>query len=766
MKLRRTTLVLLLAALSGLARGATIDFEDLAVDKVIGRKYVRFGVVFSTSVFIQRFDGHRTAPAPHSGYQVAYKFQPEFGAGPMTLTFLSAQQRVSFFGCSYDQNVQGIAKAFDSNGSVIAQDGPKPLAGGACADQFQLTVAGPSIMSVEFLVFDNQSRVGSLGIDDLTIEGDPPPAVPTGVPAVSIDSMAEGELFDSPHANLAGSVTGEGLPQTVQVQVEPLRRPGDLSPGKLSTVPLTGTGIKRGFAASIDLEVGKQTITVTAENSGGIDGSASVSVFNLPQLIRDATGALGALQWAVGNPTCKVAIYAAGGLATDGSTSFHINPDLIPKYSAWIKARAAYGASTDQFCPTENPRPVFGQIIAQNFRGGRMYSDPVRGVIFVPGVFAGAIDTLGGEGVTGAPLADPTRSWTAGTWLFQQFLRAEGGLPSTLEIKGSPPELWVHRQGGDLVILKNAGLSLGPSTATITEHFPCNANEGPCAVTHSSSAPPSVSDAKNQFCKGTTFSLLPPPAGPDEWVPITGSQTQAIPVLGWVAESRPSDCDDIASHEFPYTSSCPGSVWADWDLFVHPIDPYRNILAGNSRLEIEFEYFTAQDFFVIHGGQPLVGDLYFAAGRWIIDCGHDDYSSEIHPPFLTASIRTEGGLATPITKASIWVNGYYRGDAPLEVLLFPPPRPAPNAFMVVSRTLTQDAAVGLDVISTSDPEFADPQFSSFVRARFSAAQRPANLGWAGILHFMGGREYEGDWTIGWQTEPAFSIAGLSSWWWP
>src|SRR5439155_5315974 len=35
-------------------------------------------------------------------------------------------------------------------------------------------------------------------------------------------------------------------------------------------------------------------------------------------------------------------------------------------------------------------------------------------------------------------------------------------------------------------------------------------------------------------------------------------------------------------------------------------------------------------------GQP--GDLLIAMGRWIIDCGHTDYASEIHPPSILGNI--------------------------------------------------------------------------------------------------------------------------------
>jgi hypothetical protein len=768
--MNRAITMLVFVGLLGLgttaARAApiTIDFEDLPVDQTIGIKYIRNGVVF-TGAFIDTADGHRTSPAAHSGLHVAHHFQPEFGAGPMVIEFRSAQTHVFFFGGSAQDtgNVTGTATAFDAGGRMIAQDGPKPLTPSICATLFDLRVGSASISRVEFIALLSSIAIDT-AMDDLGFEGNAAPPVPTDTPSVNINSFANGEMIDAASDTLGGTVTGEGLPAEVMVAIDRQRPPGDETPPDILSIPLIGTGTTRNFSSPIRLSLGGQTITVTAENEGGLDGKSSVSIINLPSVIRDGAGSLGALAWAWNAVHCRIAVYASGALATDNVNQFRIDSTMLPKWTAWVLAKSHSGVDHDLFCPTENPRTAIAPTIAQNFRGGRLYFDQIKGALFVPGVFAQAIDTLGGEAATGVPQADPQTSPVAHVWVFQRFARGPTGLPSALEIKGDPPELWVERQGGDLTVLASAGLSLSNSTASISEFFPCSDRQGPCNVVRASSAG-RVLDAEHRFCKGTTFGLRPPPAGPDEWVPILGNHTQAVPLLGWVTESRPAGDDDQATHEFPQTHSN-GHIWSDWDMFVHPIDPFRDLLAGNNFMEVEFEYYPVQHFFVINGGQPLAGDLYFAAGRWIIDCGHDDFASEIHPPFAMAIIRTIGAPSNPTTWAAIWVNGYYRGDAPIEFRLFPPPRPVPNAFMVVSRPGSSDAAVDVSVIESTNPDFTDSDFSSFVRARFSSTQRPANIGWGGLLPFMSGREYAGIWTIGWETHAEFPVASLSQVWWP
>jgi hypothetical protein len=93
-------------------------------------------------------------------------------------------------------------------------------------------------------------------------------------------------------------------------------------------------------------------------------------------------------------------------------------------------------------------------------------------------------------------------------------------------------------------------------------------------------------------------------------------------------------------------------------------------------------------------GSPAVGDLFFGAGRWIIDCGHNTYRSELHPVFMYSKMKTVTGIIDPFTglplndpfgvsppRADVWVNGWFPGGDgnAIEFDIFPPPRPSPTA---------------------------------------------------------------------------------------
>jgi hypothetical protein len=113
---------------------------------------------------------------------------------------------------------------------------------------------------------------------------------------------------------------------------------------------------------------------------------------------------------------------------------------------------------------------------AQDFDGGRIYSHPTIGAFSVPSVFVDAIDKRGGEEATGLPIAEPTSSpGIMQTWLFQRFTRPDHPdlVPSTLEIRSTPPRLWIERQPSTLPV---------PTTGTVYEDFPCAGNLGPCMV--------------------------------------------------------------------------------------------------------------------------------------------------------------------------------------------------------------------------------------------------------------------------------------------
>lgn len=57
--------------------------------------------------------------------------------------------------------------------------------------------------------------------------------------------------------------------------------------------------------------------------------------------------------------------------------------------------------------------------------------------------------------------------------------------------------------------------------------------------------------------------------------------------------------------------------------------------------------------------RPAFGDRVAIFGRWIVDCGHDDFHTEIHPPLLLARAQAFPGIKEPDTTQSNEVKKYF-----------------------------------------------------------------------------------------------------------
>ena len=355
-------------------------------------------------------------------------------------------------------------------------------------------------------------------------------------------------------------------------------------------------------------------------------------------------------------------------------------------------------------CPTSPERRVESeQVLRQDFQRGRIYAERTR-AFYVPTVFAQAVDLHGGEMKIGIPVSDPTTSSGASqTWLFQRFRRPGRPNPeATLEIRGTRPRLFVQRRADDPHIPVP-----GPHSPTIVDEHACAGNLGPCDLDL-----PVVNRLQDigRFCNHKHFKWdeaaealldrLPVTSidtDPPEWAAIAGHHVLTR-MSGIVLEAKHAVGDLPLTHEFSF--DCPKNLafqigkWAkngeppfcpsDWDVYVAPLRGYRGVLGigvgsnpeYHEKGVIEYERGHARAF-TAFGGDPHVGDLVFAAGRWIVDCGHA-YKTEIHPPSVLAYMRESEHNGRPATLAYVWVNGFYPGD-PLEVVIRPPPRPSPDA---------------------------------------------------------------------------------------
>jgi hypothetical protein len=715
-----------------------LDFEDLPPGTIVRAQYGPRGVLFGDHYL-------DTDPAAHSGTHVLRTVSPTaevFEPVPLVLTFTGTQSRVRLFAASADVPLNGTLTAFDAADSVVVQDGPRLVAANVYTTMFEVLDPGatPSIIRAE-LRLETSSH---FAIDDLEFEGEPAPPITTP-PAVEIETPVNAAEMDVSTFDIAGTVSGDGLLSPVKLTLMYGRPPESTAPPFTSDLDLSGSGTTRQFAllGFTTVPLGPLTITVTAENSSALTGNAAVTVTNLPVAVRDrftaegGAASLGAFRFGLFADGCRIAVYDLGAICVDGpGVTRIIRGEILAKWLSLRGLEDPLGIG----CPLGEARDGPGGSQAQDFQKGRIYSHPTIGTFSVPAVFVDAIDKRGGEAATGIPIAEPTSaSGATQTWLFQRFTRPDRPelQPSTLEIRGTPPRLSIERQGGDL--------STPDFSATLWESFTCDATLGPCSVDPTPGTPEPISDAGALFCGGTTY-----PWGPPEWAPILGHHT-STPIFGVAVSSHMARVDNPFTHEYIYNHNCPEQVDcpSDWNVAILPIGPQRgiapftSIVAENTYVELEYEQYYAQYAHVLMDW-PQVGDLFFAAGRWIVDCGHTPYRTELHPIFMFAKMKSEGFEGRLATRADIWVNGWYPGD-PVEFDIFPPPRPTPESVLTVNKPVDADAALDVNVAFELAPEPAPDH----VHVTFSASPRQVDVTDAGEMIFQSGRGYEGQWYVSW-----------------
>jgi hypothetical protein len=800
----------------------TLDFEDLATGTTITTQYASRGVLFEGAYL-------ETDAAAHSGTRVIRETKPGtevFVIVPLVIRFTSLQARVKLFAGSQFDSENGTLKAFDSAGIVVASDGPRLVQQNTFTAAFEVSAATPNIARVEFQL-ENSSFAS---IDDLEFQGDPAASLPTEAPVVQLTQPVNGINVDIPNdiprLDIAGTVTGDGLPSQVTVTVGFKRPPGSANLPPLTLVlELTGTGTTRQFTlpgGMTPLPLGPIVVTATAENIAALKGTATSTLANLPQAVRDrfnsegGAAVLGEFQYGLLG-SCAIAVYEHGAISGRNGGAIVVRGDVFTK---WLSLRGPFNESGWFGCPTNEEGDTLAGARSQPFERGRIYAKlptvapPVA--FYVPAVFVDVIDKRGGDPGIGLPLGDPSDSTGAlQTWLFQQFARPgdqDSFAPSTLEIRGTPPTLWMERQVGPW--LQGPGIysdtferteqdkALQKSYATLWEGFACNDNLGPCSVSVEPQFPPEITpenqpDFKNQFCSGTTY--FPGLSNPPEWKAIRG-QYDATPVFGVVDEAHMADIDNGLTHR-THNSSCPGDAeelglvfgfltggivgaegWAkigslvcasDFEFFVRPLGPMivttpqlpslfgdknKNVI----KTEYEVAYAAAAHNFL---GTPALGDLLHMTGRWIVDCGHSPYKTELHPLFSFArakTVFTETNLFTgleeplfggkPATRIAIWVNGWYPGgdNNAIEYDIFPPPRPSAHAVLHVVKPVDSgggnyQAAQDVTLNFTIGPAGS----ATKVHLRFTASRRENPVTQEGEMLFEPGRQYWGIWYLYW-----------------
>jgi len=786
-----------------------IDFEAQPPPSftIINAQYGSKGVVFQGAFLTTDMGGRSGTRALRSIPPTAEVFNPV----PFVITFTSPQARVTLFANSPGVARNGTLQAFRANGGLIVQDGPKQVAANAFTTKFEVTSPAPAITKV-VLQLENAAHYA---IDDLEFDGRPPPPPPRP-PQVVITSPPNGAEFDTDAFTIEGTITGQGLLPAAQATVEFGRPPEQTSAPPFTTaLSVFGTGTTRQFNLPGGFNgppLGPIRITVEAENFTGAKGSATSTITNLPLAIRNRAAAegaaLGDFRFGVFASGCKIAVYQNAAISAPGfgNETFVIRGDILAK---WIPERARLGCplaeernrtefsfAGSNWCvfvsgtagPCEAPA-VSGRV--QDFKGGRIYSTTGIGTFYVPSVFTDVIDKRGGESVTGVPIADPTSSVGAmETWLFQRLIVPElpKRLPSTIEIRGSPPRVYLERQSGHLIEPSNG--KPVETTGTIWEHFPCDNNLGPCTVEPTPAQPEPIPNTGDFCFGGTVASTILTGIGPRAWEPVLdrepflGSLPLAAlrppdpgnfistPLFGVVTFAKLADVDLTLIHEWCYGEDwIPLNCFSDWIFRIRPYGAHAGAGAfgslyggtkDNTTVKIEYERFYSDG--AIWLGLPLKGDLIFTAGRWVIDCAHSTYKTELHPIFMFSKMRTVTTLTNPFTglvdpnpfggtpdnpvpatQADIWVNGWYPGD-PIEFDIHPPPRPHPDATLIINKPVDAQAVSGVSLTFLREPASAP----SRAHLRFTAPSRHNEITWLGEMKWQSGRGYEGQWYVYWK----------------
>jgi hypothetical protein len=731
-----------------------LNFEDLAHGTLVNNQYGARGVTF-TNAYIA------TQSSAHSPTRVLLAGNPggEFHPGAMRINFSSGQRYVKLFAGVWFLGglPKGTLRAFDVNGVLLATDGPRSIVEGSHTTVFQVMAASAVIRRVELLYDDGSFE----SIDDLEFDGQAPVPVPTTPPTVTITAPTNGQQLISNSFTVQGTVVGPQVTgATLRVQ---FARPPGSTVNNVFTYPLTlvGTGDTRTFSQAVTLGIGPQQVTVSAQNTAALTGTAAVSPEYMPQAIRTRFAAeggaatFGAFAYGRDQGTfCSYAVYANGAVTMMGGVTRVVNGTIFQKWTSMPDISKYPRLS----CATSDPRAALDATV-QDFRQGRIYASAAAGGVFVPPIFVSAIDALGGEAAMGLPTADPIAASQAPfyVWSFQRLRRPSIALDTTIELRGSPTRLWVYRQAGDLSLYSGVPTA---GAATIAESFACSSTAGPCDF--SVPAPPPFA-APGSYCGDQTFSwdaLAAVPAGvnprewswdPPEWAPIVDQYAQ-VPVWGVTRKVELADGDNPFAHEHVFepcsltisdlTSAlvneqiCP----SDWGLYLRPLPAWRGMVpAGLDAVKVEFERVHAQHFLVGYD-DPRLGDLVFASGRFVIDCGHTPFKTEIHPPSVLAKMRTVDLNGRPATQADIWVTGFYSGDL-VEFEVMPPPRPSPTATL--GTTWPLGGALDMTV------EYLPSSIAGNVRVRMSASRREVHVTAMGEMRWESGRGYEGRLLVYW-----------------
>jgi len=719
--------------------------QTITFDEPPGTSYIQKGVLWSSSAQIITLADKYPKSAASSGSKVLVSgdLGKEFDPDPLVIKFTQDVQKVFVkTGVPWDSKGKAIPivmRAYNISGSLVHAQTRMVKGPTGMVISIGVMVPYPYKTSIRKIELDCDWFEF---VDDLEIwwkEGTSP-TIPAQPPMVTITSPKAKDTKTG-KITISGEIHGEGMDPELLPPKLTIAYPIDPEHQKLGIPDYFETDLVLGmnlhwmymlpdlkpylaFTLPYTLDyLGANTISVKATNIAGKTGQAQVATEYFPDAIAKEYAshldswqktAFGDFIWGKNIGTCTFAIYQFGGIFSSQAGTHAVWTKIFQKWKSLTSPSDPLGLMG---CPTNGAHYPSGRrwgkewgareqssrsisdASCQDFSGGRIYDGP-KGTYYVIEPFVSAMDKLDFDANFGIPVTDPVhQNKPLLPILWQKFEPTNSphyfnGLTySTMEISDNPPTLWIATPDILGFIRVGPEYKMPSRIPTVWHSYPSGKIGEPCAYTvgliPSQGIPSSRPRKKYSLlefnCGHTTY-----PWGVPAWVHMKG-QKVITPTIGSVKSSGLSSIDYHMCHY----CSVAISDGVDWCPKIIP-DPWHEDILGEKKdyLEIEYEWCLVGYPLPVDPkdsskgatpGQLEKYDKLFVAGRWIVDCGHDDpYKTEIHPPAVMIDMYTQNWQGKPTTMGDmIYFDWWYPGES-VEVDIYPPPRPKPDAYPLFS----------------------------------------------------------------------------------
>jgi len=236
------------------------------------------------------------------------------------------------------------------------------------------------------------------------------------------------------------------------------------------------------------------------------------------------------------------------------------------------------------------------------------------------------------------------RYWSGSQWLWSEHVvPVESGRPASTAMLASTPAVFTYMSGPDIRVNIFASRADGNLVERYWDGSQWNWNDkhGPSDKLVIQPSINATERAGPSRCDDTTEldTILP------QWSPVESIDTPQV-LEGVVVASRIAALDNPINHSRTGDRTFP-NVIHDWNIFVAPDAKYQHLLSepnlmgdGVEAGAMEVEWELSPDKLSMDA-IPNVGDRVYIRGRWIFDCGHAPYHTEIHPPTALIVMRQE-----------------------------------------------------------------------------------------------------------------------------